>query len=196
MIFIFWIMQTRVRSICYSETSMIFTLWTMQTIGLVHLLLWKPMIFIPWAMQNMVQSIFHFETKVIFILRKTQTRGQVHLPLWNLNICIRNFENLAEWDICRKYESSDYGPVHLLLWSLDDFHSLDNANSRSAPSATMKHRWFSFFGQPRLWVGSIYHFETYRFIIRNYENLAGWSFVRKLWFFATTVYNFQNLQVS
>ena len=148
-----------------------------------------------------------------------QTMGQVHLPLWNLHICIRNFENLAEWDsfhddfhsldnpdygsichfalyrfiirkyenladwnFCRKYESSDYGPVHMLLWSLDDFHSLDNANSRSAPSATMKHRWFSFFGQPRLWVGSIYHFDTYRFIVRNYENLADWSFLRKWWF--------------
>ena len=116
------------------------------------------MIFNPWTMQTM---------------------GQVHLPLWNLNIFIRNFENLAAWSFCRKYDSSDYGLVHVPQWNLDDFHSLDNANYRSGPSAIMKCRWFPFFGPHKLWVWSICHFETYRFFIRNYENLADWSFWRK-----------------
>ena len=119
---------------------------------------------------------------MIFIFWTMQTMGQVHLPLWNRHIFIRNFENLAAWSFCRKYDSSDYGLVHVPLWNLDDFHSLDNANYRSGPSAIMKRRWFSFFGQHRLWVRFICHSETYRFFIRNYENLAVWSFLRKLWF--------------
>ena len=71
--------------------------------------------------------------------------GPVHLPLWKQG----DFHSL---------DNADYGPVHLALWNLDDFHSLDNANYRSGPSATIKPRWFSFFGQCRLWVRSICHF--------------------------------------
>ena len=111
-----------------------------------------------------------------------QTMGQIHLPFWNLHICVRNFEKLAEWHFCRQYERLEYGLVHLPLWNWDDFHSLYNANYRSGPSAIMKGRWFSLFGQPRLWVRSICYFETYRFIIRSYENFTDWSFLRKLWF--------------
>ena len=114
--------------------------------------------------------------------------GLVHLQLWNLHICIRNFENLAAWNFCRKYDSSDYGPVHLPLWNLDDFHSLDNTNYRSGPSAIMKHRWSSFFGKHRLWVWSICHFETEMIFIlwttRKEVSYKPVSYKKMCWWFS------------
>ena len=154
---------------------MIFTPSTMQTIGLAHLPLWNIDDFHsldntdygsdPSAiLKHRWFSFFGQPGKKFlisqFLIKKcvddfhssgNADNGIVHLPLWNQG----DFHSL---------DNADYGHVHLPIWNIDDFHSLDNANYRSSPSAPIKPRWFSFFGQYRLWVRSICHFETYTFV--------------------------------
>ena len=121
---------------------MIFILWTNQTEDcykpVSYIKMWRLFSFFGQCRQwfgpyanlkrklerktNRQQIYGAYKALMIFIL--------CQCTLWVRSIChfktytffIRNFDNLVAWNFCRKYDSSDYGPVHLLFWNLQIYY--------------------------------------------------------------------------